>query len=68
MTVAVDLANCSAAELLQCYRSGAASPVEATEAVLARIAARNAELKAFCLVDAAHVCFASGSTRLVCFA
>ena len=52
MTVAVDLADCSAAELLQYYRSGAASPVEATEAVLARIAARNAELKAFCLVDA----------------
>jgi aspartyl-tRNA(Asn)/glutamyl-tRNA(Gln) amidotransferase subunit A len=52
MTQGQDLADCSATELLQCYRSGAASPVEATQAVLARIAARNAELNAYCLVDA----------------
>ncbi len=37
MTPATDLADCSATELLRLYRSRAASPVEATRAVLARI-------------------------------
>ena len=37
MTTATDLADCTAIELLQLYRRGAASPVEATQAVLARI-------------------------------
>ena len=49
-TAATDLTQCSAHELLQLYRSGAASPVEATAAVLARIAALNPQLNAFCLV------------------
>ena len=52
MSAATDLADCTASELLQLYRSGAASPVEATQAVLARIAQRNGELNALCLVDA----------------
>ena len=46
------LAECSASTLLQLYRSGAASPVEATQAVLDRIARLNPQLQAFCLVDA----------------
>jgi len=45
-----NLADCSATELLALYRSGQASPVEATRAVLARIDALNPELKAFCWV------------------
>ncbi len=46
------LTACTATELLALYRSGAASPVEATQAVLQRIALLNPQLKAFCLVDA----------------
>jgi len=45
------LTDCTATELLALYRSGAASPVEATQAVLARIARLNPQLGAFCLVD-----------------
>ena len=52
MPAATDLADCSASELLQLYRSGQASPVEATRAVLERIARLNPRLNAFCLVDA----------------
>jgi aspartyl-tRNA(Asn)/glutamyl-tRNA(Gln) amidotransferase subunit A len=46
------LAECTATELLRLYRSGAASPVEATREVLARIERLNPQLKAFVLVDA----------------
>ncbi len=52
MNPASSLADCTAGDLLQLYRSGAASPVEATAAVLERIALRNPQLNAFCLVDA----------------
>ncbi|WP_332776692.1 amidase [Polaromonas sp.] len=45
-----DLADCTATELLQLYKTGQASPVEATRAVLARIDALNPQLNAFCLV------------------
>ncbi|MDP2817768.1 MAG: amidase [Polaromonas sp.] len=45
-----DLADCTATELLQLYRAGRASPVEATRAVLARIDLLNPRLNAFCLV------------------
>lgn len=45
-----DLADCTATELLQLYKSGQASPVDATRAVLARIDTLNPALKAFCLV------------------
>lgn len=45
-----DLADCTATELLQLYKSGQASPVDATRAVLARIDALDPALNAFCLV------------------
>ena len=54
---ATDLADASATELLTLYRSGAASPVEATRAVLARVERLNPVLNAFCRVfaeDALH--------------
>ena len=47
-----DLTQCTATELLAMYRSGAASPVEATQAVLDRIAAVDPTINAFCLVAA----------------
>src|SRR5690349_7621581 len=49
---ATDLADCTATELLRLYRSGQATPVEATEAVLSRIDKVDRTLNAFCLVDA----------------
>ena len=45
------LTDCTATELLALYRSGAASPVEATQAVLQRIERLNPQLNAFCVVD-----------------
>ncbi len=45
-----DLADCTATELLQLYKAGQASPVDATRAVLARIERLNPHLNAFCLV------------------
>ena len=47
-TPAPDLAECSATELLRLYRSGHASPVEATRAVLDRIARVDPVLNAYC--------------------
>src|SRR5215203_3192400 len=47
-----DLATCTATELLARYRRGEASPVEATTAVLERIAAVDPTLRAYCLVAA----------------
>lgn len=47
----IDLTACTATELLALYRSGQASPVEATVAVLERIERLNPLLNAFCLVD-----------------
>jgi aspartyl-tRNA(Asn)/glutamyl-tRNA(Gln) amidotransferase subunit A len=46
------LCDCTANDLLMLYRSGQASPLEATQAVLARIARLNPKLNAFCWVDA----------------
>lgn len=43
-----ELAECTAAELLQLYRTRQASPVEAVSAVFARIDRFNDDLKAFC--------------------
>ncbi len=51
MTQRTDLADFNATELLALYRSRQASPVEATQAVLARIERLNPVLNAFCLVD-----------------
>ena len=48
----IDLTQCTAHELLQLYRSGQASPVEATQAVLSRIDRLNPQINAFCWVDA----------------
>jgi aspartyl-tRNA(Asn)/glutamyl-tRNA(Gln) amidotransferase subunit A len=48
-----DLTQFTAIQLLGLYRSGEASPVEATQAVLQRIARLNPLLNAFCLVDEA---------------
>lgn len=46
-----DLADLSATELLTAYRSKAVSPVDATRAVLDRIALLNDQVNAYCLVD-----------------
>jgi aspartyl-tRNA(Asn)/glutamyl-tRNA(Gln) amidotransferase subunit A len=52
MPMTTDLTQCPAHELIGLYRSGQASPVEATQAVLSRIDRLNPQLNAFCLVDA----------------
>jgi aspartyl-tRNA(Asn)/glutamyl-tRNA(Gln) amidotransferase subunit A len=44
------LTECSATELLELYRRGEASPVEATRAVLARVDTVDPLLNSFCLV------------------
>ena len=46
-----DLTQCTAEQLLHLYRSGQASPVDATKALLARIEKLNPKLNAFTLVD-----------------
>jgi aspartyl-tRNA(Asn)/glutamyl-tRNA(Gln) amidotransferase subunit A len=51
-TSTTQLIDCTATELLALYRAGAASPVEATQAVLQRIERLNPQLNAFCVVDA----------------
>ena len=51
VTAASDLTQCTAHELMALYRSGQASPVEATQAVLARAHRLNPSLNAFCLID-----------------
>ena len=48
-----DLTQFTAIQLLGLYRTGEASPVEATQAVLQRIARLNPLLNAFCLIDEA---------------
>jgi aspartyl-tRNA(Asn)/glutamyl-tRNA(Gln) amidotransferase subunit A len=47
-----NLADCTATELLHLYRTGQASPVEAMQSVLARIADLEPMLNAFCVIDA----------------
>jgi aspartyl-tRNA(Asn)/glutamyl-tRNA(Gln) amidotransferase subunit A len=47
-----DLADFTAGELLALYRSGEASPVEATQAVLRRIDRHNPALRAYCFIAA----------------
>src|SRR5512134_717880 len=47
-----EIALMPATELLRRYRDRSLSPVEATKAALARIAALNDRLNAYCLVDA----------------
>lgn len=48
-----DLTQCTATQLLGLFRSGQASPVDATQAVLQRLARLNPLLNAFCWVDEA---------------
>ena len=50
-TTPQDLTQTPAHELLALYRSGQASPVEVTRAVLQRIERVNPQINAFCLVD-----------------
>ncbi len=61
----MSLANSTAVELLDLYRTGQASPVEATRAVLARIEALNPVLNAFCFVapEAALAAAAASEAR-----
>ena len=47
-----DPTELTATELLDAYRAGRLSPVEATEAVLARIEAADPRINAFCLITA----------------
>ena len=47
-----DFTQLSASQLIDLYRSGAASPVDVTQAVLDRIDRLNPQLNAFCVVDA----------------
>lgn len=51
MNTPSNLAFASATQLLSLYKSGDASPVEATKAALAQIDAKNAEINAFTIVD-----------------
>jgi aspartyl-tRNA(Asn)/glutamyl-tRNA(Gln) amidotransferase subunit A len=50
----MNLTQCTALELLALYRSGAASPVEATQSILTDIERLNPRLLAYCLVDEAQ--------------
>jgi aspartyl-tRNA(Asn)/glutamyl-tRNA(Gln) amidotransferase subunit A len=52
-TTPADLADASATQLLRLFASRQASPLEATQAVLARIARCNPVLNAFCWLDEA---------------
>jgi aspartyl-tRNA(Asn)/glutamyl-tRNA(Gln) amidotransferase subunit A len=51
--MSAELAYTSATELVRLYRAKQLSPLEATQAVLARIGALNPRLNAFCLIDEA---------------
>jgi aspartyl-tRNA(Asn)/glutamyl-tRNA(Gln) amidotransferase subunit A len=51
MSTPQDLADCTASELLQLYRTRQASPVEAASAVFKRIDRLNPKLNAFCHSD-----------------
>ena len=48
-----ELAYTSATELVRRYRAKQLSPLEVTQAVLARIGELNSRLNAFCLIDEA---------------
>ena len=54
-----DLAYLSAGELIDAYGNKRLSPLEATEACLARIDKHNERLNAFCLVDGESACAAA---------
>ncbi len=58
-----DLADCTATQLLQLYRSGQASPVEAASAVFARIDRLNDRLNAFCFTSPEQAAQAAVASR-----
>ena len=58
-----DLTRCTATELLDLYASGAASPVEATRAVLDRIERVDPTINAFCLVAADEALAAAAASE-----
>lgn len=58
-----ELALASAEELIKLYRTGAASPVEVIEAVLARIERLNPKVNAFVLIDAPAAIAAAKSSE-----
>jgi len=58
-----NLADFTATELLQLYRTGRASPVEAMQAVLTRIAGLEPMLNAFCVVDAEAALASAGESE-----
>ena len=58
------LADCPAHVLTALYRSGQATPLQATQAVLARIAQHNAQLNAFCLVGETQALAAAQASSL----
>ncbi len=58
------LADCPAHVLTALYRSGQVTPLQATKAVLARIAQHNPLLHAFCLVDEAAALAAAKASGL----
>ncbi|WP_433336962.1 amidase [Spirillospora sp. CA-294931] len=61
--MATDPADLTATELLAGYRAGRLSPVEATEAVLARIERDDPRLNAYCLVDPERALAAARASR-----
>jgi len=63
MTHANDLADCTATELLALYAGRNASPVEALQAVLARVERLNPLLNAFCLVDGTSAMQAASASQ-----
>jgi aspartyl-tRNA(Asn)/glutamyl-tRNA(Gln) amidotransferase subunit A len=60
---ATDLADCTATELVQLYRTGQATPVEATSAVFARIDQLNGKLNAFCHTAPEHAARQAAQSR-----
>ncbi|MEO8136250.1 MAG: amidase, partial [Betaproteobacteria bacterium] len=63
MPTTTDLADCTATELINLYRTRQASPVEATQAVLARIGRVDPVLNAFCVVDAERALAAADASE-----
>ncbi len=63
MTSAVNIAYASALDLTEAYRRKALSPVEVAAALLARLAALEPRLNAFCLVDRDGALAAAGASE-----
>ena len=59
-----DLALATAGELVELYRNGKASPVEAVRAALRRIETYNSDINAFCLVDSEGALNAAAASEM----